>query len=122
MNGSADFRGLLPVAAALSARAAAGHVRSAIRCAEAKREVASIAGMVSTPALASWPDVELAAPELARRGMARLKSAGVALLGTLRRDGSPRISPVDAHFTEGQLLIGAVAASAKTGDLRRDPR
>jgi hypothetical protein len=78
--------------------------------------------MVSTPALASWRDVELGAPELARLGMARLNSARVALLGTLRRDGSPRISPIDAHFAEGQLLIGAVARSAKTGDLRRDPR
>jgi hypothetical protein len=78
--------------------------------------------MVSTPALASWRDLEQGAPELARLGMARLSSAGVALLGTLRRDGSPRISPVDAHFAGGQLLIGAVARSAKTGDLRRDPR
>jgi hypothetical protein len=66
--------------------------------------------------------MELGAPELARLGVARLSSARVALLGTLRRDGSPRISPVDAHFAEGQLLIGAVTSSAKTGDLRRDPR
>jgi hypothetical protein len=78
--------------------------------------------MVSAPAPASWRDVELGAPELARLGMARLNSARVALLGTLRRDGSPRISPVDAHFAKGQLLVGAVARSAKTDDLRRDPR
>ena len=37
--------------------------------------------------------MELGAPELARLGMTRLNSARLALLGTLRRDGSPRISP-----------------------------
>ena len=66
--------------------------------------------------------MELGAPELARLGMARLNSAHVALLGTLRRDGSPRISPIEPHIAEGQLLIGAMAWSAKASDLRRDPR
>jgi hypothetical protein len=73
-------------------------------------------------AAASWRDVELGAPELARLGRARLTTARVALLGTLRRDGSPRISPIEPHLAEGQLLIGAMAWSAKTTDLRRDPR
>ena len=54
--------------------------------------------------------------------MARLNSARVALLGTLRRDGSPRISPIEPYIVEGQLLIGAMAWSAKASDLRRDPR
>src|SRR5262245_66489877 len=54
--------------------------------------------------------------------MDRLNSAHVALLGTLRRDGSPRISPIEPYIVEGQLLIGAMAWSAKVGDLRRDPR
>ncbi len=66
--------------------------------------------------------MELGAPELARLGLARLNSARVALLGTLRRDGSPRISPVEPCIAEGQLLIGAMAWSAKASDLRRDPR
>jgi hypothetical protein len=78
--------------------------------------------MSDAPALLSWRDVELGAPELARLGMARLTSARVALLGTLRPDGSPRISPVEPYIAEGQLLIGAIAWSAKAGDLRRDPR
>ncbi len=54
--------------------------------------------------------------------MARLASARVALLGTLRRDGSPRISPVEAYIAGGHLIIGAMAWSAKAVDLRRDPR
>jgi hypothetical protein len=77
---------------------------------------------VADAALPSWRDMELGAPELARLGIARLTSARVALLGTLRRDGSPRISPIEAYLAEGQLLIGAMAWSAKASDLRRDPR
>jgi Pyridoxamine 5'-phosphate oxidase len=66
--------------------------------------------------------VELGAPELARLGLARLNSARVALLGTLRRDGSPRISPIEPRIAAGQLLIGAMTWSAKVSDLQRDPR
>jgi hypothetical protein len=70
----------------------------------------------------SWRDVEMGAPEIARLGTARLTTARVALLGTLRRDGSPRISPVEPYIARGQLLIGAMAWSAKAADLRRDQR
>jgi hypothetical protein len=66
--------------------------------------------------------MQLGAPELARLGLVRLASARVALLGTLRRDGSPRISPIEPCIGQGQLLIGAMAWSAKASDLRRDPR
>jgi hypothetical protein len=82
----------------------------------------TVAYVTDAPALLSWRDVELGAPELARLGMARLTSARVALLGTLRPGGSPRISPVEPYLAWGQLLIGAMAWSAKAGDLRRDPR
>jgi hypothetical protein len=44
------------------------------------------------------------------------------VLGTLRRDGSPRVSPVGAFFADGELLIGVMARSGKAADLRRDPR
>jgi hypothetical protein len=54
--------------------------------------------------------------------MARLASARVALLGTLRRDGSPRISPIEPCIAGAHLVIGAMAWSAKAADLRRDPR
>jgi Pyridoxamine 5'-phosphate oxidase len=69
-----------------------------------------------------WRDMELGAPEVARLGMARLNSARAAMLGTLRRDGSPRISPIEPYLGGGRLLIGAMAWPAKAGDLRRDPR
>ena len=54
--------------------------------------------------------------------MARLDAVRLAMLGMLRHDGSPRISPVEPYLVEGQLLVGAMAWSAKADDLRRDPR
>jgi len=70
----------------------------------------------------SWRDLELDAPEIARLGMDRLNAARVALLGTLRRDGSPRISPIEPYFVGGQLLVGTMTWSWKAADLLRDPR
>jgi hypothetical protein len=54
--------------------------------------------------------------------MERINASRVALLGTLRRDTSPRISPIEPYFVEDQLLIGAMTWSQKTHDLRRDRR
>ncbi len=69
-----------------------------------------------------WRELELAAPEIAEPGKARLEEARVALLATLRRDGSPRISPVEPYFAEGHLLFGAMAWTLKVRDLERDAR
>jgi Pyridoxamine 5'-phosphate oxidase len=70
--------------------------------------------------LVTWRELQSAAPLIAAPGLASL--AGVAMLGTLRRDGSPRISPVEPCLQQGELLIGAMVWSQKTADLRRDPR
>ncbi len=64
----------------------------------------------------------MGAPQLARLGLAQLTATRVALLGTLRPDASPRISPIEPYVVEGQLLVGAMAWSRKVDDLRRDPR
>jgi hypothetical protein len=56
-------------------------------------------------------------PELARADL-----LGFAYLGTLRADGRPRISPVEAHVWEGELLVGVMPRSLKARDLARDPR
>ena len=65
--------------------------------------------------------MEVGAPGIARLGAARFCSARVALLGTLRRDSSPRISSIEPYIVEGQLLIGAMAWSRKADDLRYVP-
>jgi hypothetical protein len=44
----------------------------------------------------NWRTFQQTAPELARLAQERFVSNKVALLGTLHRDGSPRISPSDA--------------------------
>ena len=69
-----------------------------------------------------WREMEAGAPEIARLGVARLDAARVAMLGTLRRDGSPRISPIEPCMVSGRLLVGAMTWSGKAADLRRDPR
>jgi hypothetical protein len=68
-----------------------------------------------------WRAFADAAPELARSGRERLARTQVALLGTLRSDGSPRISPIGPSIVADHLLFG-VMRSAKTHDLLRDPR
>jgi hypothetical protein len=85
---------------------------------------ADLAGNVDdmTAGTPGWRDMEVGAPQIARLGMARLDATRVALLGTVRRDGSPRISPVEPHLADGCLLLGAMVWSGKAADLRRDPR
>jgi hypothetical protein len=70
----------------------------------------------------SWRRLAAEAPELARLCRTRLEEPGVALLGTLRSDGSPRIDPVEPNFAGGELVLGAMRRSAKANALRRDPR
>jgi hypothetical protein len=70
----------------------------------------------------SWSALEAAASAIAERGKACLDRVGLALLGTLRTDGWPRISPVEPHVADGALLIGVMARSLKARDLARDPR
>jgi hypothetical protein len=70
----------------------------------------------------TWRELELAAPEIAEPGKVRIDQTRVALLATLRRDGSPRISPIEPFFAEGQLLFGAMPWTLKARDLDRDPR
>lgn len=70
----------------------------------------------------NWSELEVAAPQIARLGKQRLVAARVALLGTLRKDGSPRISPVEPYFSDDELIFGAMSWTLKARDLRRDPR
>jgi hypothetical protein len=60
-----------------------------------------------------WQDLEVSAPEIAQLGRQSLDRARVALLGKLRKNGFPRISPVEPYFAEGHLLFGAMAWSSK---------
>jgi len=78
--------------------------------------------MTGAAGMTDWLDLEQGAPKIARLGMARLNAARVAMLGTLRPDGSPRISPVEPYIVKGHLLVGTMTWSKKAHDLLRDPR
>ena len=69
-----------------------------------------------------WVDFEMAAPGLARVAHDRLLAPGVVLVGTVRRDGSPRISPVEPFVLDGELWLSMLWQSHKAADLLRDPR
>jgi hypothetical protein len=70
----------------------------------------------------SWAEFAAEAPELASLGEARFDAAGLCLVGSLRRDGWPRISPVEPLIAHGQLYLGMMPRSTKALDLQRDPR
>ena len=69
-----------------------------------------------------WTDFERAAPELAALGMAGFREQNLALVGTLRLDGWPRISPNEIYLVDDDLMLGMMRASKKAADLERDPR
>jgi hypothetical protein len=72
--------------------------------------------------MASWSEVESQAPELAARARAFLDAGKHKTIATLRRDGSPRISGIEADFADGELQFGSMSKAVKALDLQRDPR
>jgi hypothetical protein len=72
--------------------------------------------------MASFADLEAAEPELAVRVRAAFDAHGHKVLATLRADGSPRVSGIEARFAEGDLWLAGMPRSVKFADLRRDPR
>ena len=69
----------------------------------------------------TWRALVDGAPNLARQGWARFERTHVALLGTVRNDGSPRISPIEPYMIDGNLVLG-VMRSPKLDDLEHDSR
>lgn len=70
----------------------------------------------------TWRKLRALAPEIVEVGEARLRQYHIALLGTIRADGTPRISPVEPYVGSGELVFGLMRGSAKARDLLRDPR
>jgi hypothetical protein len=70
----------------------------------------------------TWRDVEQAEPEFAGRVRALFDARRHLTMATLRADGSPRISGIEAAFEDGELVIGSMPHARKGADLRRDPR
>jgi hypothetical protein len=72
--------------------------------------------------MASWRDFENEEPELAARARSLLDAHKHKTLATLRKDGSPRISAIEAEIVDGELQWGSMWKAVKALDLRRDPR
>jgi Pyridoxamine 5'-phosphate oxidase len=73
-------------------------------------------------AVATWSDFEAGDPELAALARDRFASTQLLLLGTIRRNGWPRISPCEYLFADGDIYLGMMWRSKKALDLLRDPR
>lgn len=69
-----------------------------------------------------WDDFETACPQIAMLARERFLADDLVMLGTLRRDGSPRISPNEPDFAAGRLFVSMMWRSKKALDLFRDPR
>ena len=70
----------------------------------------------------NWARFKKAAPKLAHKAEELFEKSGVVLLGTIRKDGGPRISPVEFVFLLGEIYLGMMPKSLKARDLLRDPR
>ena len=70
----------------------------------------------------NWQAFKSAAPELAEAGETLFDRVGAVMVGTLRKDGAPRISPVEPLFAGGELYLGMMPDSFKAQDLLRDGR
>jgi len=72
--------------------------------------------------MTAWRDVEAAVPELAAAARGLLDAHTHKTIATLRRDGAPRISGIEAVIADGELTFGSMPDAVKALDLRRDPR
>jgi hypothetical protein len=88
--------------------------------------VAHTAEMEPTPSDRPPPltfaDLRLVAPDIADAIAGRFIAAGLAMLGTVRADGSPRVSPVEVTIQDGHLHLGSMPGAQKAKDLARDAR
>ncbi|WP_306321034.1 MULTISPECIES: pyridoxamine 5'-phosphate oxidase family protein [unclassified Streptomyces] len=71
---------------------------------------------------ATWATFTEAEPDLAKTVEDRFGQFVHHTLATLRKDGSPRTSGLEVHFTDGELRLGMMPDSLKARDLLRDPR
>ena len=72
--------------------------------------------------MTAWRDVEREQPSFAQRVRALFDAHRHKTIATLRADGSPRISGIEAVFEDGELFFGSMPYARKGADLRRDPR
>ena len=72
--------------------------------------------------MVAWKDVVSEEPSFAAKVRALFDAHKHKTIATLRSDGSPRISGIEAEFTDDELTFGSMTGSRKGADLARDPR
>ena len=72
--------------------------------------------------MATWAAFRRGDPELASLAEARMAEDGLVLVGTLRANGWPRISPVEPLVVADDQYHGKMWRSRKALDLLADPR
>ena len=69
-----------------------------------------------------WDEFERACPDIGQLARGRFARDQLVLAGTIRADGSPRITPNECDFAAGRLFVSMMWRSRKALDLLRDPR
>jgi hypothetical protein len=69
-----------------------------------------------------WSQMTTRQPRLGQLAEERLLAPGVVLVASIRRDGTPRLSPVEPFVLDGTLWLSMLWESRKAADLIRDPR
>lgn len=72
--------------------------------------------------MVAWRRIEEAEPAFAQRVRELFDAHRHKTIATLRADGSPRISGIEAAFEDGELTFGSMPNARKGADLQRDPR
>ncbi len=72
--------------------------------------------------MATFTDLCAAAPSIGAFLGARVSTTGLSFLATTRRDGWPRVSPIELSIIDDRLYAGSMPNAVKARDLRRDPR
>jgi len=72
--------------------------------------------------MTAWVEVERKETDFAQRVRALFDAHRHKTIATVRADGSPRISGIEAVFQDGELTFGSMPNARKGADLRRDPR
>ncbi|MGM7648940.1 pyridoxamine 5'-phosphate oxidase family protein [Nocardia sp. JW2] len=73
--------------------------------------------------MTTWSQFTEEAPRIAELFLRRHRATGnLCMLGTLRADGWPRISPIEPMVFEDMLVLAGMPDTRKFDDLARDPR
>ena len=70
----------------------------------------------------NWEEFSKSSPALAALGWERFSRQELCMLGTIRRNGWPRISPCELDLVADDLMLGMMWQSPKARDLLDDDR